>query len=236
MVTTPIFLYHGDFYHLWYLSSMLIGCLFIAVCYRYNAKILIPIVSIIAIAASIVASGYQILPHDFELGTAIPKYWRSIPLLYMGFFIYRKGVPAWWVSALLIIFGTALLPLEVKFVSWQYGHPAYQELLIGTIPVGVGMACLALNNLSFLQHPLLARWGRDYSLGIYLIHPIIINLIGYIPFLVSSAIFILRNMIWQMLSPVAFLFLCIAALSAIRWYLPAVYNAMFGIRTSPQQN
>ena len=234
MATTPMFLYHGDYYHLWYMSSMALGCLFIAVCYRYNAKILIPIMSVAAIVISIIASGYDVLGLSSAVGTQIPKFWRSIPFLYLGFLIYRRGLPPWWISALLAVIGVVVQPLEVRFIYEQYGIQAYRELLVGSTLTGVGMACLALSNLRFLQVPLLSRLGREYALGVYLIHPIVIFLTGFVMFRFAPAI--ARSKIWQMALPLTLLFLCIAAMSAVKRYAPSVYNFLLGVRASSPQN
>lgn len=236
MATTPIFLYYGTFYHLWYLSAMAVGCLFIAVCYRYNVKYLIPIVSIITIMVSVMASGYRFFNIDFTDKTlvSISKYWRAVPFIYAGFLIQRKGILSSWVSLALVIIGTAMMPFEVKYIRTSYGTPAFQELLIGVILFGVGMACLSLNNLKFLQSPLLARWGREYSLGIYLLHPMIIHLFRYIP--VRAVPFLPKGMAWDVSFPVIVLFICLALLGALKQGLPSLYNIVFGIRAVPQQH
>lgn len=231
-LTTPIFFYNGDSYHLWYISATAVACLFIAACYRYRAQPLLIAASIAAVGMLALASGYQFIAVDFTQTTVISlaRFWRAVPLIYLGFLVYQKGIPSWRVSVFFIIFGLLMLPAEIKFISWYYGHSAYQELLLGSIPIGFGVACLGLNNLKIFQRPLLAKLGREYSLGIYLIHPLMIYLSRYLPYQYMP--FLPRGAVWEALFPFVILFLCLAALSTFKRLTPAFYNLALGIRAA----
>ncbi|MDD2922346.1 MAG: hypothetical protein PHQ36_08670, partial [Anaerolineales bacterium] len=100
------------------------------------------------------------------------------------------------------------------------------QFLIGTIPFAIGMAGLALNDLKFLQHPLLSKWGRDYSLGVYLIHPAVAFLVA--PFVLRVAPDVATSAAWQISFPVVILCIALIVLDLIHKYLPNGFNILFG--------
>jgi surface polysaccharide O-acyltransferase-like enzyme len=237
MVTSPMFIFSGSYDHLWLIPSLLFGYLVISIFHRYNVKFLLLIMSIVSLVIALIGGGYQIFKLGFILGFNIPRFWLSIPFLYMGFLIYQKGRPSWWVAALLALFGTALQFFEAQYIYNHFGLPVYKrQFLVGTIISAYGMACLALSGMKFLQHPLLSKWGREYSLGIYLIYPLINYIIFYVMIFIAPVV--VANIAWQMLLPLVVLLLSIAALSAMNRYMPAVYNLLLGILipSQPDQN
>jgi surface polysaccharide O-acyltransferase-like enzyme len=233
LITAPVFLFTGSYPHLWFFSSLLFGYLFIAVSHHYHAKFLLPIISLASLSIALVGGGYSIFKLGFMLGFNVPRFWLSIPFLYLGFLIHQKGRPAWQLAALLAVIGAALQIFEAQFLYERFGLPLdRRQFLIGTIISAYGMACLALSNLKFMQLPLLAKWGRAYALGAYLIHPLINHLISRVmAFIAPQA---LTSWLWQAALPTIVLFLCITILSAAQRYTPAAYNLLLGIRAPLQ--
>jgi surface polysaccharide O-acyltransferase-like enzyme len=229
LITAPAFIYFGLFTHLWFLPSLLFGYLFVSFCYHYNVKILLPIVSGICIIMGLISGAYNIFDFGFPLDYEIARNWLSIPFLYIGFLLFQKGRPNGWVSVLLIIFGAGLQVFEARFLYNQFQFSAYShQFLIGTIPFAIGIAALALNELKFLQHPILSRWGSEYSFGIYLIHPAVIFTVSP---LISGFAF-KKTAAWQILFPVLILCLSLAVLNLIHRYLPKGFNILFGARVN----
>jgi surface polysaccharide O-acyltransferase-like enzyme len=234
MLTSPSFVFLGTIDHLWFISSLFFGYLFVAFCYRNNAEILLAVTSVIGLVLVLLSGSYEIFNLGFKLGFAMPRQWLSVPFLYLGFLFFQKGRPNWWVSLLMIVFGAGLQLVEARFLYDAYGLSAYKhQFLLGSIPFGVGMAGLALSDLKYLQHPLLGKWGSEYSLGIYLIHP----LIGYfLSMLVYQYIPDLSvNPVWQASLPVILFTLSLFLLIAIHRYFPAGYNFLLGKRASAKE-
>ena len=235
LLTTPMFIFAGNYYHLWFIPSLLFGYLFVSICYNYNAKYLLPVMSLISLAIALFAGGYRLFALNFNLSFIIPRFWLCIPFLYIGFLIYQKGRPSWQVSAFLAVFGAALQFFEGKLIYAYFGISAYKiQFTAGTVIFAYGMACLALSDLKFLQHPLLSKWGRDYSLGIYLIHPLINFIVGGLAYMLVPVV--AMNKVWQAALPITVLFLSLAALIAMNRYKPAVFNFLLGIRAPSQSD
>ncbi|MCE9645769.1 MAG: acyltransferase [Chloroflexi bacterium] len=233
-ILSPFFIYFGNFTHLWFLPSLILGYWMVAFCYNLNLKWLLGIFAILAVILALLSGSYAGsgigLPADYVTGGV----WLSIPFLSIGFLLHQKGQPAWWASVILILIGAGMQVFEARFLYDRFGIPPYDhEFLIGTIPFGIGMAGLALSNLKFLGHPLISSWGRDYSLGIYLIHPITaIILNGLIrPFLPD----LLEDPLWQISFPLVVLLVSIFLLGSLRRFFPTGFNVLLGKpSTSPR--
>lgn len=231
LITSPTFIYFGLFSHLWFLPSLMFGYLFISFCHHYNIKILLPIASLAAIIVALLAGSYTMFDIGFPLDYEVARNWLSIPFLYLGFLFFQKGYPNKWVSILLIVFGTGAQIFEAKFLYSQYEISAYDhQFLLGTIPFAIGMAALSLSEWKLLQHPILASWGDQYSLGIYLLHPAVIFtfmawMSRYIPGLADSAL-------WELLTPVAVVLISLAVLSLLQKRAPLFFKFLFGAHIS----
>jgi surface polysaccharide O-acyltransferase-like enzyme len=226
-IASPNFIFFGNFVHLWFIPSLIYGHLFVAFCINFNLKSFLPILSVIAIVIALFSGAYAVvelrIPFDFD----VARNWLSIPFLYAGFLLYKKGYPSWWVSLLLIVFGAGLQIAEAKYLHDQFGFSPYEhQFLIGTIPFAIGMAGLALSDLKFLKYPLFSSWGREYSLGIYLIHPLLVflapKLIG--PFAPG----LLGNPIWQLFYPLTIMSIALIFLGITHRYFPLGFNILFG--------
>jgi surface polysaccharide O-acyltransferase-like enzyme len=92
-----------------------------------------------------------------------------------GYALSRIGAKAGWFApgVVLFVLGAALHVAEDALVRTRFGADGTQDFVIGTYPMGVGAALVALSGRSFPGVAGLARLGRD-TLGIYLIHPIFV--------------------------------------------------------------
>jgi len=225
-IFSPNFILYGNFLHLWFVASLAYGYLFLAFCYRFRLNALLPILSIGVTALALISTPYSFLNQGIKIGFDY-IYWLSIPFLYIGFRFQRHGTPPWRLSLLLAAFGAVMQLFEARFLYDRFDVPAFgQEFLISTIPFAIGMAGLALANPKIFRVPLFSNWGRDYSLGIYLLHPLVIYLFGrwvspLMPGVKSSPI-------WQLAFPAVILILCLMVLGAIRRFLPKAFNILYG--------
>lgn len=221
------FILYGNFLHLWFIASLMYGYLFLAACYRYKLNGILPFIAISVIALALVSTPYSFLNQQRIKIEFDYIYWLSIPFLYLGFRFQKYGFPSWRVSLLLAVFGAVMQLFEARFLyDWfsisVFGH----EFLISTIPFATGMAGLALGNLKYLQLPVFSNWGRDYSLGIYLLHPLVIHLFGN--WVSPHMRGVKSSPIWQLAYPLVILILCLMVLSAIRRFLPKIFNILHG--------
>jgi peptidoglycan/LPS O-acetylase OafA/YrhL len=130
-------------------------------------------------------------------------------------------------SAILIVGGAGLQILEARFLYDEYAVSAYDhEFLVGTIPFAIGMAGLALNDLRWSRYPVLSNWGRDYSLGIYLVHPLVIYVFANAVAGITPSLAV--HPVWQAAMPLSILALCLAILGGIRRYLPGLFAFLNG--------
>ncbi|MDP2777618.1 MAG: acyltransferase [Anaerolineales bacterium] len=227
---SPNFIYFGNFLHLWFISSLVFGFVFIAFCYQFNIKFVLIFFSVTFLVIALISRPYPIFKPGFPLEFGFARHWLSVPFLYIGFYFYKKGFPSWWLSIILIVAGAASQAIEARFIYRQYDISAYDhEFLIGTIPFAIGITGLALNNLKWLQQPLLSNWGRDYSLGIYLVHILVIHIMTNWIYTILPGIS--GTMIWQALFPVIILGLCILLFEVIRRWLPWLFNFLYGKHT-----
>jgi surface polysaccharide O-acyltransferase-like enzyme len=226
-ITSPYFIYFGNFVHLWFIPSLIFGYLMIAFCYNFNLKGLLIVLSILAVITALLSASYAIIHLGTSLDLTAASVWLSIPFLYIGFLLYQKGPPSWWISVLLILFGAGLQIFEARFLYNKFGSSPYDhEFLIGTIPFGIGMAGLALRDLKFLKYSVFSNWGRDYSLGIYLIHPLIAILLSI--FTASFSPVLLNNPVWQLSFPLMVVSLSIVVLGLLHKYFPSGFNILLG--------
>lgn len=96
-----------------------------------------------------------------------------------GALLSRHGrpSPAWfWPGVGWAVFGAAIHGLEVNFLHERYGVPCAQEFVLGTLPLGVGVAMVALSGR--IASPLkgMAILG-PHVLGIYLVHQAFVDLL-----------------------------------------------------------
>jgi len=226
-IVSPYFIYFGNFVHLWFIPSLIFGYLMIAFCLNFNLRGLLIVLSILAIVSALLAGPYSIVDLKLPPDMTTASVWLSIPFLYIGSVLRRRGPPPWWVAVLLIVFGAALQIFEARFLYDKFGSSPYEhEFLIGTLPFGIGMAALALNDLKFLQQSVLSRWGREYSLAIYLVHPLIaITLFAFIGRIWAA---VLANPVWQLMAPLVILGLSIGAFSLLNRFFPAGFRFLLG--------
>jgi surface polysaccharide O-acyltransferase-like enzyme len=234
-IFSPSFFNFGNFVHLWFLPSLIFGYLIIAFCYNFNLKGLPAILSLIAILSALLSGAYAGIGAGKSLDFNTARNWLSIPFLYIGFLLYEKGCPPWWVSLILTIFGAGLQVFEARFLYDKFGSSPYQhEFLIGTIPFGIGMAGLALSDLRFLKYSLFNHWGRNYSLGIYLSHPLIAIILLQMMGLFQPNL--LTNPIWQLSFPFMVIAISLISLEFLHRHFPMGFNALLGKQANTPQS
>ena len=223
----PSFIYVGTYFHLWFPSSIVLGLIFLLFCFYYKIERLLPVFSALILLHIWMAGSYNIFGIKFPFDFETARHWISVPLMYIGILLHRRGPFNKLLAFGLLIGGLLLQALEAYLLLTRYNISPYNhEILIGTIPFALGAASLALGGIKFLEHPLTSAWGREYSLGIYLSHALIALVIGKLTgwIQLSPALLPIRELIL----PFLILLACIGALAALRKWLPAVFKWLLG--------
>lgn len=223
----PTLVYVGTYFHLWFPSSLVLGFIFLLFCLHYKLEKLIPIFSVLILLHIYLAGSYDIFGIKFPFSFETARHWVSVPLMYMGMWLFRRGPLSKPLAFALLIGGLGLQALEAYLLLTRFGIPAYDhEILIGTLPFALGVASLGLSGLKFLERPTLSLWGREYSLGVYLLHAIMAFVIGELTgWIVFGDIGL---PVWQILRPLIVLAACIGSLAALRRWLPRFFNWLLG--------
>jgi surface polysaccharide O-acyltransferase-like enzyme len=164
----------GAYFHLWFLTSLLIGYLTLWFFISNKLDKGLPYLAAIILGVSLTLYPYHLL-----LGNpAHPIYARSllsIPFLCIGFLVAKFRVESFlpkWVAYLLISIGLDIQFLEACFLTQNGQDWTRLNFLGGTLLFSVGMFLVALQ----LERPVSSRLsgiGRRYSLSLYLYQPII---------------------------------------------------------------
>ncbi len=224
----PSFIYIGEYFHLWFPSSLVLGYIFLLFCFHYKLEKWILFISIGILIHIFLAGSYNaVFQIKFPFDFVIARHWVSIPTLYLGVWLFRRGPLNKTVAALLLFGGLGLQFAEAWFLYARFNISPYDhEILIGTIPFALGAASLGLSGMRFLEQRQLSGWGKDYSLGIYLMHVLVVFLFGW---LISSLVpRLIASAVWQVIYPIAILMVNIGLLAALRKWLPNVFHILMG--------
>jgi surface polysaccharide O-acyltransferase-like enzyme len=224
----PSFIYIGEYFHLWFPSSLLLGFLVLLFIFHYKLEKWLPLLSLgimihILLARSYIDAFDLKFPFDF----VIARYWLSVPALALGVWLFRRGPLNRWLALSLTVGGLVLQVIETWFLYTRFGTSMIDhEVLIGTLPFALGIASLGLSGLRFLEHPTLSAWGRDYSLGIYLMHVMVIVSVGKVLKTLIPALDDLA--VWDVFYPFLVLATSLGLFIAMKRWWPALFRFLMG--------
>lgn len=214
----------GVYFHLWFLTSMVLGYLVLWFLLRYTFDKLLPAVVVVSLLIILI-----FMPYNYLLGLRPhPIYARSflsVPFLCIGFLISRHTLDqnvSSRIAYLLIVVGIGLQFAEVSLLSNFMADAAKVNFLIGTLPLSAGILLLALR-LSISPDHWLSYYGRRYSLPLYLYHPVInLGLHRIFEKNTVSGGFV------YLISPLVGLGICVLILVVLDKSAPAVFRALCG--------
>jgi len=232
----PSFIYIGEYFHLWFPSSLVLGFITLLFLFHYKLEKWIPLLSAGIILQILLAGAYnQVFDLKFPFDFVIARQWLSVPALYLGVWLFRRGPLNKWLAWSLLLGGLGLQIAEAWFLYTRFDiSPLDHEVLIGTLPFALGVASLGISGLRLLENPTLSRWGKDYSLGIYLLHVLTIFAVGAA---IKALIPALNGLaVWDILYPFLVLMICIGVFAALRKWLPSVFNFLMGDHLTQKVN
>jgi hypothetical protein len=103
--------------------------------------------------------------------SGIAMVWLGIKLASVSTKVLARQWPLWLVP------GAVLMLLQAFAVRWKGGEPAEIQLAVGAVMMGVGAVALGLALPATAALERLADWGRRFALGLYLLHPMMIELL-----------------------------------------------------------
>lgn len=165
------YLINGTYFHLWYLSSLILGLLIIIVLRHLNIRFLLP-----AIAAGTLAT-YLIFGSYAPVGEDVLRYARhlsSVGFIYLGIAIHSREVRTHYALTMFLA-GFIIQFVEGYYINEIIHTKAMYEFqfLLGTLLMSLGIFFIAKN--MNLPH-WLGTLGAKHSLVIYLIHPYFIQI------------------------------------------------------------
>jgi surface polysaccharide O-acyltransferase-like enzyme len=230
----PSFIYIGEYFHLWFPSSLVLGFITLLFLFHYKLEKWIPVLSLGILVHIWLAGAYnQVFDLKFPFDFVIARQWLSVPALALGVWLFRRGPLNRWLALGLAAGGLALQIFETWFLYTRFDTPMTEhEVLIGTLPFALGIASLGVSGIRWLENPTLSTWGRYYSLGVYLAHMMIIFAVSrgiqtLIPALNSLAM-------WDILYPFLVLALSIGIFAALRREWPSGFKFLMGDHIPPR--
>lgn len=212
----------GVYFHLWFMNALIAGVLltgFMVNNFSSKTTMVTALVILVLCWASDVAKSFGLVVGAFELFRTL----IGFSLVYVGAYISSKSLLSNFSKTilLLIVFGgIALMMFEVISLNHAFNTDMRErQFPLMSVPVCLGILALAENIK--IKDNVFSRAGRDYSLGIYLLHPLMIyvlmNFIGGVFKRYSSSIL------------VGSFVLSLIAMFLIKKYIPSLYNKMNGI-------
>lgn len=211
------FLMSGFVYHLWFLSALLQGAVLVWLALRFaNLSVALWLGGILYCVAllgdpySQTALGIQTPSPSFDMkaGPLVSTLFFAI-----GAWLADRGRNASLATGAILMGGGLVLHLaEVICLEHVFGRPIVSNnCVVGTVPYAVGMMLMAL------ARPNIGGWAAEigaYSLGIFTLHPYVIEVLRLLPFgpTLSDYPPLFAGLVLMIT------FLVIRRLSKIRWF------------------
>lgn len=213
----------GTYFHLWFLTSLMLGYGLLWFLLTYRLERLLPYVVVLSLLVIL-----GLTPYNYLLGLRPhPIYARSllsIPFVGIGFLIARHSLTrttsksvSWW----LILTGVGTQIVESWLLA-SHGHdPSKVSFLVGTLLLSVGTFLLSLH-LSISQQSWVSYYGRRYSFLLYLYHPVI-NYFLYQTYKTSGL-----DGVFYWLSPLLAFVVMLLLLLGLDRFTPALFQLLSG--------
>lgn len=172
------FFLSGSYAHLWFLFSLVYGCLimlfFIDSIAGRKVFIISSTIILLCWISDVANSSHERIDVFYVLREVM-----SFPLMCLGIFIARKKHSiSQKTSMIIILISSLMILIEVHAFNYFFGLDSYERqipLFCISLSYGVFMLCLSMDT----KNNWFSSIGRDYSLGIYIIHLIWIYFFYY---------------------------------------------------------
>jgi len=213
-LTTFNFLRDGTYFHLWYLSSSVLGMFLILVLVRLKLTKLLPFIAFTTIIMYLIFGAYF---YKSQETLEFFRHLSSLGFIFLGFRLSSVS-PSFYRGLVFVIFGYILQAIEASFLADFLNDRSISsfQFLIGSAIMAIGFL-----DISRTVNPpkTLGEHGAKYSLVIYLIHPYFVSLFHFFD--------IQESIESTLIIPFAFLSSLLLAVLISR-ISPQVYNALNG--------
>ncbi|MCK7358473.1 acyltransferase family protein [Enterobacter roggenkampii] len=215
-------LHGGTFFHLWFINALILGVILT----NYFIKNCSVKYSLFSSVAIIIGCWYGDLAKSLHFDIYIFYALRTLiafSLVYLGYYFAKSGFLkriSNGVAVSVIIFGIALMIGEVYVLGIVYNADMIErQFPLLSTPVCVALLSLCVN--AKISENVFSKIGRDYSLGVYLLHPLILYILMH-----DVGQYIASNSILKLI--ISFIS-SIALLMAAKKILPITYRKLNGI-------
>lgn len=163
----------GIHYHLWFIGSLLFGYFFIWYIYYIRKSRFLPFISFTILFCLVISDSYDIV-FGVNVENILARFLSSIPFLYLGIIISKntRYLRYQKIFFFMAIFGFVVQVLEANYLTLFFNVNKYNiEFTVGTIITSISLFILSLS--ISIKETRLTKWGKEYSLFIYLYHPIL---------------------------------------------------------------
>lgn len=158
------FLLNGTHFHLWFLSSLVMGLLVIRITDEYEIKWLLPTCAVVALVASIWLGTY-----DRNESSDFGRHLTSIPYLYVGTLLAKRTLPL-QVSIGLLVLGIGIGIVEI-LISHERGRDFWVcPALVAGMPLTLGMFGISRSIPNTPTVMRLGRLGERFAGCIFITH------------------------------------------------------------------
>lgn len=167
-------LHGGTFFHLWFINALILGIILTNYFIRNSNIIFSLVLSVSILIACWYGDLVKSLHYDIYIYYAL-RTLISFSLVYLGYCFAKSGVltrVSNKISIFVFIFSILLMVLEVYFVGRFFNA----DMMERQFPLFATPACIALLSISVnarIPENIFSKLGRDYSLGVYIVHPFI---------------------------------------------------------------
>lgn len=135
------FLMSGTYFHLWYLSSVVVGLLILLVIEKQGLERFLPPIAILSILLYLVMGAYNPVS---EAGIKVARHFSSVGFLYLGM-IWGRTKPTAFKGSLILVIGFGIQLIEAKALTYIFEFKSIlkYQFLIGTILFSIGAFILA---------------------------------------------------------------------------------------------
>ncbi|PNF11961.1 hypothetical protein A6J71_18190 [Enterobacter cancerogenus] len=215
-------LHGGTFFHLWFLNALILGVILT----NYFIKNVSVKLSLFISNAILLACWYGDLVKSLHYDIYIFYALRTLiafSLVYIGIYFATSGIlkkVSNKVAMYGVFIGIALMVCEVyAFGTLFNADMVERQFPLLAAPVCIAMLCLCVN--SNINDNLFSRLGRDYSLGVYLLHPLILYILTH-----DVGQYVANNSLLKLI--ISFI-LSIVVLKVAKVIVPVTYRKLNGI-------
>lgn len=179
----------GTWFHLWFLNSMVLGFVcFAAIPWFVRKPWLMTCIAgllVLGFYAFDVLSSAK--PLKFDAAVATVRGLQSVSFMWIGFLLgqNRTRLPGPLIALVMIMSGGILVAIEA-LGSIHFGYSMMErQFPIGALVIAIGLIIWCTHVEVKAIPEFLPRFGRDYALTIYVIHPLFLkagaSLLGLLP-------------------------------------------------------